>query len=84
MTRQRRLIALAVALLCLALVGVALLGTAKRAPVRGNEAGYRLTSPPWRVTGSLSGSGYVIQSSITGTGTPCCCGYLPCVLRAVP
>ncbi len=45
--------------------------------------GYHLTSTTWQVRGIASGGGYRLAgpASPTGTGTPCCCNYLPCVLR---
>ena len=45
--------------------------------------GYHLTSLTWQVSGAASGTGYHLAnpSSPAGTGTPCCCTFLPCVLR---
>ena len=44
---------------------------------------YRLTSQVWQVGGVASSERYhlVSPASPTGTGTPCCCTYLPCVLK---
>ena len=46
--------------------------------------GYHLTSLTWQVSGTANGAGYHLAnpSSPTGTGTPCCCTYLPCVRRS--
>ncbi|MBN1814877.1 MAG: hypothetical protein JXA14_23760 [Anaerolineae bacterium] len=45
---------------------------------------YYLTSQAWRVGGVASSEEYhlVSPASPTGTGTPCCCAYLPCVLSS--
>lgn len=46
--------------------------------------GYRLASITWQAQG-LAGGGYRLVPSLpAGTGTPCCCTYLPCVLRQPP
>lgn len=44
---------------------------------------YHLTSAIWQVDGASSGGNYHLTALLgpTGTGTPCCCTYLPCVLR---
>ncbi len=45
---------------------------------------YHLVSNLWQVQGIASGGGYRLLGnpiSQEGTGTPCCCMYLPCVLR---
>jgi hypothetical protein len=44
---------------------------------------YRLTSQVWRVRGVADGDGYHLTVLLepTGTGTPCCCSYLPCMLK---
>jgi hypothetical protein len=46
--------------------------------------GYHLTRLTWQVSGAASGTGYSLVSpgGPTGTGTQCCCSYLPCVLRS--
>jgi hypothetical protein len=46
--------------------------------------GYHLTSLTWQVSGVTSGTGYHLASpsSPTGTGTQCCCSYLPCMMRS--
>jgi hypothetical protein len=43
---------------------------------------YRLSAQVLHASGVASGGGYQLTSlSIpSGTGTPCCCNYLPCVL----
>jgi hypothetical protein len=45
--------------------------------------GYRLTGQTWQVRGVADGGGYRLAVSLSpaGTGTPCCCIYLPCALR---
>jgi hypothetical protein len=45
--------------------------------------GYHLTNLTWQVSGAVNGTGYHLASSSSpaGTGTPCCCIHLPCVLR---
>lgn len=44
---------------------------------------YRLTAVTWQVRGIISGGGYRLAGPVgpNGTGTPCCCTYLPCVMR---
>ena len=44
---------------------------------------YRLTSQAWQVRGAADGDGYHLTVLLepTGTGTPCCCSYLPCMLK---
>lgn len=53
--------------------------------VTGSACGgdYCLASMTWPVQGIISGEGYYLigPQTLTGTGTPCCCSYLPCVLR---
>jgi len=43
---------------------------------------YRLTNPTWQASGTAEGAGYQLTVSLSpsGTGTPCCCTYLPCVV----
>lgn len=46
--------------------------------------GYRLTGQAWQARGVTGGGKYrltVVPLSPAGTGTPCCCTYLPCALR---
>lgn len=45
--------------------------------------GYRLTSQAWQVHGVASNGEYrlTIPLGPAGTGTPCCCTYLPCLRR---
>jgi len=53
----------------------------------GTAAGraYRLASgwQDWSVRGAASGGSYRIEvvGAVRGTGTPCCCSYLPCALK---
>lgn len=37
----------------------------------------------WSVRGATGGGSYRLNlvSAVRGTGTPCCCSYLPCVLK---
>ncbi|MGB9640155.1 MAG: hypothetical protein ACPL4H_04535 [Anaerolineales bacterium] len=44
---------------------------------------YHLNIITTQVLGISSGGSYRLSSplGVTGTGTPCCCNYLPCVLR---
>ena len=44
---------------------------------------YHLTSQPWQVHGVAGNGAYrlTVPLSPTGTGTPCCCTYLPCLQR---
>jgi hypothetical protein len=48
--------------------------------------GYLLASTTWQARGTASGGGYRLASplALAGTGTPCCCTYLPCLLRNYP
>ena len=48
--------------------------------------GYLLASTTWQARGTASGGGYRLASplALAGTGTPCCCIYLPCLLRNYP
>jgi hypothetical protein len=45
--------------------------------------GYHLTSLSWQIEGAASGSRYRLlgPASPTSRGNPCCCTYLPCLLR---
>lgn len=74
-----------VALLLVSSVALTQPGEPSRYVVRGVASGahYRLVVVTWQVRGEVSGAGYylVVPLSPTGTGTPCCCIYLPCVLR---
>ena len=54
----------------------------------GTAAGgaYRLAageSAVWSVRGATGGGSYRLDvvSAVRGTGTPCCCSFLPCVLK---
>ena len=60
----------------------------------GTAAGgaYQLNSAAWSVRGTSSvsrataaGRGYRLETvgAVRGTGTPCCCTYMPCILNAV-
>ena len=47
---------------------------------------YRLAageSAGWSVRGATGGGSYRLDvvSAVRGTGTPCCCSFLPCVLK---
>lgn len=75
------------ALLCAALV-LATVAAAAGPPgyvVKGTASGgrYHLVATRWQASGIAGGGGYRLVSPVspTGTGTPCCCNYLPCVLR---
>jgi len=43
-----------------------------------------LASLSWEVSGTVTGAGYTLTGSTRGTGTPCCCTYLPCLMRSAP
>ena len=47
--------------------------------------GYQLMTgwQDWSVRGAASGGSYRIEvvGAVRGTGTPCCCSYLPCALK---
>ncbi len=44
--------------------------------------GYRLNGLRWQVTGASSGGGYRLQGPAGPSGgTPCCCSYLPCLMK---
>ena len=53
----------------------------------GTAAGgaYRLATgwQDWSVRGAAGGGSYRLDvvSAVRGTGTPCCCSYLPCALK---
>ena len=40
----------------------------------------------WSVRGATGGGSYRLDlvSAVRGTGTPCCCSYLPCLWRGYP
>ena len=46
-------------------------------------SGYHLETGEWQVQGIASGTGYQLSTSATpnGTGTPCCCAYMPCIIH---
>lgn len=86
--RVRTIVSLIVVLLLLG--GAALAQSSESPPVqyavtqRAISGGlYRLTSQAWQVRGVADGDGYHLTVSLrpTGTGTPCCCSYLPCMLK---
>jgi hypothetical protein len=86
--RVRTIVLLIVVLLLLG--GAALAQSREPPPVQyavaqGAVSGghYRLASQAWQVRGVADGDGYHLMVLLgpTGTGTPCCCNYLPCVLR---
>ncbi len=45
---------------------------------------YRLDSGPWLIQGTAAGSGYRLEvvPVPAGAGTPCCCTFVPCMLRS--
>jgi hypothetical protein len=51
----------------------------------GTAAGgaYQLKGADWSVRGTASGGNYQLDvvNAASGTGTPCCCSYLPCLLK---
>lgn len=57
------------------------------APARSQQApepasAYQLTALPLRACAALAGGGYVLTPAVIDyTGTPCCCVYLPSVVR---
>ena len=86
--RVRTIVLLIVVLLLLS--GAALAQSSEPPPVQyavvqGAVSGglYRLTSRAWQVRGAADGDGYHLTVLLgpTGTGTPCCCSYLPCMLK---
>jgi hypothetical protein len=89
MNGKRALMIAVLALVCLAIASGATLGASSEAstqgaPAPGSAGGYRLETLSWKATGTLSGPGYLLGGTITGTGTPCCCSYLPCIVRGAP
>ena len=89
MIGKRRLIVCAAILVCLAVVSGMGFAATMLSPARGEqESGpspnYHLTGQSWEAEGVLTGPGYRLGTAITGTGTPCCCVYLPCTLRQLP
>jgi hypothetical protein len=71
-------------LLTIALVmGLALGSWLARAESAPEVASYHLESGGLRVMGASSGGSYRLMppEAPVGTGTPCCCMYLPCVRR---
>jgi hypothetical protein len=86
--RVRTIVLLIVILLLLG--GAALAQSSEPPPVQyavtqGVASGglYRVTGQAWQVRGVADGDGYHLTVSLgpTGTGTPCCCSYLPCMLK---
>ncbi len=85
---MRRITVLATAvLLCAALVLVTVVAAAGPPGyvVKGTASGghYRLVATHWQASGIADGGGYRLASPVTttGTGTRCCCTYLPVMLR---
>ena len=76
---KRRLLLLLATVLIVGLVLGSWLVRAESAP----PAIYRLEAAGLRASGASSGGGYrlLLPGSPTGTGTPCCCTYLPCLRR---
>ena len=71
-------------LLTIALVmGLALGSWLARAESAPEAASYHLESGGLRVMGASSGGSYrlLLPEGVTGSGTPCCCTYLPCLRR---
>jgi hypothetical protein len=64
--------------------GLPVLYTVRQGVMAGE--GYHLASLTWQVSGAASGTGHRLASSSSpaGTGTQCCCSYLPCMLRNYP
>ncbi|MBN1954916.1 MAG: hypothetical protein JW900_07680 [Anaerolineae bacterium] len=87
MNAKRILVIVVAALACLLIVGgvglAASSGPPGLAAAEGLSpgGGYRLTSLSCDVDGTVSGPGYRLAGTVDGTGTPCCCVYLPCTLR---
>ena len=90
---RRLLIVAIVAMVCvLALGGLALAQSGKEpaaAAVRLTAVSgghYQLDAGPWQIRGSAAGLGYHLEMLTVpaGSGTPCCCVHLPCILRATP
>jgi len=89
MSGRRFLIILVVALVCLAILGGVVWAASSNPstqdqPAPGSPGEYYLTSRSWEADGTLVGPGYQLRGTVTGTGTPCCCSYLPCTLRNAP
>ena len=78
---RRLILLLVVALLVSLALGGWLLAQAASPPP--GEVGYRLETGGWRVQGVASGPGYRLElpGASSGTGTPCCCTFMPCVRR---
>ncbi len=92
MRRYTILITIATLVCALLLAGVVAAQSGGQPPpaqyvvAKGTASGghYRLAGTAWQASGVASGGGYRLAgpASPTGTGTPCCCNYLPCVLRS--
>jgi hypothetical protein len=81
MSGHRALIIAVAALICLVLLGGAVLA----GPLPASGGGYRLTPSPWQVQGTAGGPGYLLQGqSYLLQAGPCCCAYLPCTMRSAP
>ena len=52
-------------------------------PGTASGGSYSLATLAWQASGTASGGGYRLLAPVraTGRGTPCCCGYVPCILR---
>ena len=77
---NRRLLLLLTIALVMGLAVGSWLARAESAP---EAASYHLESGGLRAIGASSGGGYrlLLPEAGTGSGTPCCCTYLPCVRR---
>jgi len=88
---KRMTILLIVGLTSALVLGGALFAQAAQAPAGVDisrvetavEVGYQLNDGGWKVQGILSGYGYRLEAPTapSGTGTPCCCVFLPCAIR---
>lgn len=95
--KPRAVMVLLVILACLLASGTAQAGPpASDAAQAGTATGnlYRLVAREsarlaaaqnggWRILGTAAGAVYELAPGAepSGTGTPCCCAYLPCVIR---
>ena len=77
---NRRLLLLLTIVLIMGLALGSWLVLAESAP---EAASYHLESGGLRAIGASSGGGYrlLLPEAGAGSGTPCCCMYLPCVKR---
>lgn len=88
---KRRTIVCFLLVLGLLFTGAALAGSSNPLPASGYNVsaksisgqGYHLSGLSWQATGSLHAPGYTLTSpsAPSGSGTMCCCNYIPCVVR---